>query len=119
MQRLIDGDVANNVGGWQWTAGTGTDAAPYFRIFNPVEQSKKFDPDGMYIKRWLPELAHVPNTFVHQPHQLSHEQQVGYEVVIGRDYPSPIVDHAKQRDRALAMYKSARSVKNTNNYPHL
>jgi len=67
MQHLIDGDPAANNGGWQWTAGTGTDAAPYFRIFNPVLQSKKFDPNGDYIRKWVPELAHLDSTIIHAP----------------------------------------------------
>jgi deoxyribodipyrimidine photo-lyase len=109
MQRLIDGDVANNVGGWQWTAGTGTDAAPYFRIFNPVKQSEQHDPTGAYIRRWLPELAHVPDSYIHAPYRMPHDAQVRSGCLIGRDYPAPIVDHEAQRERALALYGAARS----------
>ena len=72
MRCLVDGDPAANNGGWQWTAGTGTDAAPYFRIFNPVTQGRKFDPDGDYVRRWLPELAGVPGPAVHEPLSLIH-----------------------------------------------
>ena len=92
---LVDADVANNVAGWQWTAGSGADAAPYFRVFNPTLQGERFDPDGDYVRRWLPELADLPPAHIHQPWRfVSH----------GR-YPAPIVDHAAARDRALAAYK--------------
>ena len=109
MQQLIDGDPAANNGGWQWTAGTGTDAAPYFRIFNPILQSKKFDPHGRYIRRWLPELADVPNQFLHEPWRMPLDLQDGINCYIGQDYPGPIVDHAAARERALATYKQASS----------
>lgn len=108
MQYLLDGDVANNVGGWQWTAGTGTDAAPYFRVFNPVGQSEKFDPQGKYIRRWLPELAHLPDQFIHAPFNMSAAEQRHFGVIIGRDYPAPIVDHNAQREKALRMYAAAK-----------
>ena len=107
MQQLIDGDPAPNNGGWQWTAGTGTDAAPYFRIFNPVLQSKKFDPHGIYIRRWLPELAAVPNKYVHEPWRMSDGVQKQANCHIGQDYPRPIVDHAAARKRTLDAYKQA------------
>ncbi len=107
MRHLIDGDPAANNGGWQWTAGTGTDAAPYFRIFNPITQSKKFDPQGRYIRRWLPELGGVPDEHIHEPWLMSHEDQVRCGCIIGRDYPAPIVNHAAARERALSAYKSA------------
>mgnify|MGYP005841664647 CR=1 FL=1 len=113
MQHLLDGDVANNVGGWQWTAGTGTDAAPYFRIFNPVAQSEKFDPEGNYIRRWLPELAKLPAKFIHAPFSMSAAEQQHFGVVIGRDYPPPIVDHGAQREKALRMYGAAKQDKDT------
>jgi len=92
MRWLVDGDLAANNGGWQWTAGTGTDAQPYFRIFNPVSQSRKFDADGAYIRRWVPELRSVPDIFVHAPWEM--EQPPA-------DYPLPIVDHSFARQRAL------------------
>ena len=104
MRCLVDGDPAANNGGWQWTAGTGTDAAPYFRIFNPVTQGRKFDPDGDYVRRWLPELAGVPGPAVHEPWRLSAAAQQAAGFVLGRDYPHPIVDHAAARERALAVY---------------
>lgn len=107
MQHLVDGDPAANNGGWQWTAGTGTDAAPYFRVFNPILQSKKFDPSGSYIRRWLPELALVPDQYIHEPWQMSLAMQYEIGCIIGQDYPAPIVDHKKARKRALAAYKEA------------
>jgi deoxyribodipyrimidine photo-lyase len=108
MQHLIDGDPASNNGGWQWTAGTGTDAAPYFRIFNPVLQGKKHDPEGTYVRRWLPELSRVPHRFVHAPWQMPLHMQTETGCVIGRDYPAPIVDHIQARERTLAAFARAR-----------
>ena len=105
MQHLLDGDPAANNGGWQWAAGTGTDAAPYFRIFNPILQSKKFDPDGRYIRRWLPELAQVPVKFIHEPWAMSPDVQAQAGCIIGQDYPQPLVDHAAARQRTLLAYK--------------
>jgi deoxyribodipyrimidine photo-lyase len=105
MQRLLDGDPAANNGGWQWTAGTGTDAAPYFRVFNPLLQGKKFDPLGAYVKRYVPELADVPDEFIHEPWKMSMEQQGQFCCMIGVDYPAPIVDHAVARARVLDAYK--------------
>lgn len=104
MNNLIDGDPAANNGGWQWTAGTGTDAAPYFRIFNPVTQGLKFDPDGDYVRRWVPELAKVPAPAIHEPWKMGALEQRTAGCVIGRDYPFPIVDHAAARERTLAAY---------------
>ena len=101
MQQLVDGDQAANNGGWQWAAGTGTDAQPFFRIFNPTSQGEKFDPDGTYVKRWVPELARVPTKFIHTPWKLSPSER---EHLGCTSYPQPIVDHAAQRTRALAMY---------------
>jgi deoxyribodipyrimidine photo-lyase len=108
MQHLVDGDPAANNGGWQWTAGTGTDAAPYFRVFNPVLQGQKFDPQGAYVRCWLPELARVPDRFIHQPWRMPLEVQRGAGCIIHRDYPAPIVDHAWARERVLAAYAQAR-----------
>ncbi len=107
MEHLVDGDPASNNGGWQWTAGVGTDAAPYFRIFNPVLQSEKFDPEAAYIRRWLPELARVPARYIHAPWRMPDEVQRQAGVVIGKDYPAPIVDHALARERTLAAFKAA------------
>jgi deoxyribodipyrimidine photo-lyase len=109
MQHLIDGDTAANNGGWQWAAGTGTDAQPYFRIFHPVNQGEKFDPHGHYVKKYLPQLQHVPPKYIHQPWLLPAGEMRAARVVIGADYPAPIVDHATQRLAALALYKSVKN----------
>jgi len=95
LDRLVDADLASNQHGWQWVAGCGTDAAPYFRIFNPTTQGKKFDPDGIYVRRWVPELRGVPDRFVHEPWRLD-EPPAGY--------PPPLVDHAEEREEALRRY---------------
>jgi deoxyribodipyrimidine photo-lyase len=108
MQHLVDGDPAANNGGWQWTAGTGTDAAPYFRIFNPILQGKKHDPDGVFVRRWLPELARVPAKHLHAPWKMPDEVQREVVCVIGQHYPAPIIDHAWARERTLAAYAQAR-----------
>jgi deoxyribodipyrimidine photo-lyase len=100
MQNLLDADLAANNGGWQWTAGTGTDAAPYFRIFNPILQSKKFDPNGDYIRRWVPELSGLPQSQIHQPWEKD-------GAVLG--YPDPIIDHRFARERTLAAYKAVKA----------
>ncbi len=98
MQHLVDGDLASNQHGWQWTAGTGTDAAPYYRVFNPVTQGLKFDPDGEYVRRWIPELAGLSGKAAHEPWK--HGGAAGY--------PDPIVDHAVERQVALDRYAAAR-----------
>ena len=104
MNHLVDGDLANNNGGWQWAAGTGTDAAPYFRIFNPVLQSERFDPDGAYVRRWVPELAALPPRYLHAPWQAPPLVLAEHGVTLDETYPAPIVDHGEQREHALAMY---------------
>ncbi len=109
MQHLIDGDPAANNGGWQWTAGTGTDAAPYFRVFNPVLQSKRYDPEGAYIRRWVPELADVPDEVIHHPWTMSRAQQERCGCMIRLAYPAPIVEHKAARERAIAAYDRARA----------
>lgn len=108
MRHLVDGDLASNNGGWQWAAGTGTDAAPYFRIFNPVSQSLRFDPDARYVKRWVPELARVPAPLVHAPWEAPPLVLAEHGVTLGSDYPFPVVDHAAQREKALAMYRAVK-----------
>jgi deoxyribodipyrimidine photo-lyase len=106
MQKLVDGDLASNNGGWQWAAGTGTDAQPYFRIFNPVTQGEKFDSNGDYVRRYLPQLRSVPAKFVHSPWNMSWAEQELCGCVLGKDYPEPIVDHATQRKKSLKVYES-------------
>lgn len=106
MQHLLDGDPAANNGGWQWTAGTGTDAAPYFRVFNPVLQGRKFDPHGDYVRRWVPELAAVPAKFIHEPWKMPAEVQRRAGCTIGKEYPMPVVDHIAARNRVLAAYRN-------------
>ncbi|HET7722296.1 MAG TPA: FAD-binding domain-containing protein, partial [Acidimicrobiales bacterium] len=100
MQHLVDGDLASNQHGWQWTAGTGTDPAPFHRVFNPTLQAQRFDPDGAYIRRWVPELAALGAPEVHEPWASPAGAPAGY--------PSPIVDHAAERADALARLASVR-----------
>ncbi len=98
---LLDYNEANNVSGWQWVAGSGADAAPYFRIFNPILQGEKFDKEGHYVKKWLPELNNVPKKFIHKPWELKDESILKLD----KDYPSPIVNHEKARAKALSAFK--------------
>ncbi|MEQ8405401.1 MAG: deoxyribodipyrimidine photo-lyase [Oceanicaulis sp.] len=102
---LVDADLANNAAGWQWTAGSGADAAPYFRIFNPVSQGEKFDPDGTYVRKWIPELANLPKRFIHAPWTADRDTLANAGVVLGKDYPDPIVDHGEARKKALAAFE--------------
>ncbi len=102
---LVDSDLANNTFGWQWTAGCGADAAPYFRIFNPTLQGRKFDPEGEYVRRWVPELAKLPKRWIHEPAAASPMDLAGAGIVLGRDYPHPIVEHRTARERALESYR--------------
>jgi deoxyribodipyrimidine photo-lyase len=108
MQQLVDGDPAANNGGWQWAAGTGTDAVPYFRIFNPVTQGERFDPQGSYVRMWVPELEGVPAPWIHKPWEAPEGILRRAGVVLGKTYPRPIVDHADARLRALQTFASAR-----------
>src|SRR5512139_362091 len=105
--KLIDFDLAANSGGWQWAASVGCDAQPWFRIFNPVTQSEKFDPEGRFIRRYLPELDKVPDRYVHAPWTMPVAEQQRVSCVIGHDYPAPMVDHAVQRGLALALFRRA------------
>ena len=102
--QLNDFDLSANNGGWQWAASSGCDAQPYFRIFNPVSQSEKFDPEGKFIRRYVPELSKVPDKYIHAPWTMGRLEQEALGVVIGRDYPGPIVDHAAARAKTLARY---------------
>jgi deoxyribodipyrimidine photo-lyase len=108
-QHLADADLAANNGGWQWSASTGTDAAPYFRVFNPTLQGKTFDPHGAFVRAMLPALANVPDKYVHEPWTMPPLLQAEMNCVIGRDYPAPIVDHAFARQRAIGVYGSVLS----------
>jgi deoxyribodipyrimidine photo-lyase len=99
---LVDADLANNTLGWQWVAGCGADAAPYFRIFNPVTQSERFDAAGAYIRQWVPELAGLSDTQIHAPWQVAPEALLKAGIVLGETYPRPIVGHTEARSRALA-----------------
>jgi deoxyribodipyrimidine photo-lyase len=109
MKHLLDGDPASNNGGWQWIAGTGTDAAPYFRIFNPVLQGKKFDPRGTFVRKWVPELSAVPDAFIHTPWVMPDYVQSQTGCRIGKNYPAPIVDHATARQYALEAYRKEKN----------
>jgi deoxyribodipyrimidine photo-lyase len=101
---LVDADLANNTLGWQWTAGCGADAAPYFRIFNPVLQGARFDPNGAYVRRWVPELARLPDKFLHQPCAAPAAALATAGLRLGRDYPEPIVDLKASRKQALERF---------------
>jgi deoxyribodipyrimidine photo-lyase len=103
---LLDFNEANNVAQWQWVAGCGADAAPYFRIFNPILQGEKFDKEGLYTKKWVPELKNMPNEFLHKPWELEIKHQEAIKIIIGKDYPKPIVNHSNARDEALEAFKS-------------
>jgi len=102
---LVDADLANNSASWQWVAGCGADAAPYFRIFNPVAQGQKFDPDGNYVREFVPELGKLPANHIHSPWTAPDDVLDKAGVKLGESYPHPIVDHAVARNRALEGYK--------------
>ncbi|MDB2447268.1 DNA photolyase family protein [bacterium] len=104
-ENLLDYDLASNNGGWQWAASTGCDSQPYFRIFNPYTQSKKFDPDGKFLRQELPELKSFPSKFIHEPQLAPKTVQKHSGCIIGKHYPKPIVDHKAQREKALKLYK--------------
>ena len=103
---LLDFNKANNVAQWQWVAGCGADAAPYFRIFNPILQGEKFDKNGDYVKKWVPELKNVPNKFIHKPWEMELRYQEVIKTIIGKDYPNPIVVHEQARAAALEAFQS-------------
>jgi deoxyribodipyrimidine photo-lyase len=105
---LVDADVASNPFNWQWVAGCGADAAPFFRIFNPILQGEKFDAKGDYVRRWCPELGKLPDKFVHRPFEANQEVLKKAGIALGKDYPKPVVDHAKARDMALEALKATR-----------
>ncbi|WP_017932642.1 cryptochrome/photolyase family protein [Robiginitomaculum antarcticum] len=105
---LVDADPASNAASWQWVAGSGADASPYFRIFNPFTQGEKFDPDGDYVRRWVPELKHMPAKFIHRPWDAPALVLKEADVKLGGNYPKPIVDHKAAREEALGRYKDSR-----------
>jgi deoxyribodipyrimidine photo-lyase len=105
LDTLVDADLANNTMGWQWVAGCGVDAAPYFRIFNPVTQGEKFDPEGVYVRRWVPELAGLPDEWIHKPWEAPPPMLAAAGVQLGTTYPRPMVDHAEARHAALEAFQ--------------
>ena len=107
---LIDADIANNTASWQWVAGCGADASPYFRIFNPILQGEKFDVDGEYTKRWVPELERLPKKYLHKPWEATLEVLSTAGVELGTNYPYPVVDHKQARELALSRYQEMKSI---------
>src|SRR5262249_3711442 len=105
---LVDADLANNTMGWQWAAGCGADAAPYFRIFNPILQGEKFDPAGNYVRRWMPELARLPEKWIHKPWKAPEEVLRTAGIRLGEDYPRPVVNHEEARAQALKAFAETR-----------
>jgi deoxyribodipyrimidine photo-lyase len=105
---LVDADLASNSGGWQWVAGCGTDAAPFFRIFNPVAQGERFDADGAYVRRWLPELSRLPDRVIHRPWEATPLELAAAGVRLGEQYPNRLVEHGAARARALAAFARQR-----------
>ena len=103
---LVDADIGSNSAGWQWISGCGADASPYFRIFNPILQGQKFDPEGEYVKKYVPELQNVTNKFIHNPWDMPEENQISCGCRIGKEYPNPIVDLKETRNRALSAFKT-------------
>jgi len=105
---LVDADLASNTLGWQWAGGCGADAAPYFRIFNPITQGKKFDADGAYVREYVPELKKVPDKYLHEPWDMPEEVQRACGVILGETYPHPVIEHRKGRERALEAFESVK-----------
>ncbi|ODA66229.1 Deoxyribodipyrimidine photo-lyase [Methyloligella halotolerans] len=106
---LVDADLANNASNWQWVAGSGADAAPYFRIFNPILQSEKFDPEGEYIRRWVPELKDLESKDLHAPFEASASSLSEAGIDLGKTYPKPMIEHSKGRQRALDAYDKVKN----------
>jgi deoxyribodipyrimidine photo-lyase len=105
---LVDADVGSNPANWQWVAGCGADAAPYFRVFNPILQGEKFDPDGSYVRRFVPELTRLPAPLIYQPWTATPMELASAGVNLGNNYPAPIIEHRRGRERALAAYATVR-----------
>jgi deoxyribodipyrimidine photo-lyase len=110
---LVDADPAANPASWQWTAGSGADAAPYFRVFNPITQGQKFDADGAYVRKWCPEIAALPNKFLHAPWTADKQVLAKAGVALGTDYPKPMIAHELGRKRALEAYETLKSRRET------
>lgn len=110
QEQLIDYDSANNIGGWQWASSTGADSVPYFRIFNPTTQSERFDKEGLYIKQAIPELSKINNGKIHDPSKLSDAEQDSFGVIMGKDYPWPIVSHKNRRKMAIELYEQSKEI---------
>ena len=108
---LLDADLANNSASWQWVAGSGADASPYFRIFNPILQGQKFDPDGVYVRRWCPELSQLDLKYLHSPFDAPDAVLKQAGITLGKTYPKPLVDHAAARSAALDGYKAVKDAK--------
>lgn len=106
---LVDADLANNTSSWQWISGSGADAAPYFRIFNPISQGPKFDPKGEYVRKWCPELSELPDNLIHRPHEATQMELRAAGIELGKTYPAPMVDHKQAREAALAGYEAVKS----------
>jgi deoxyribodipyrimidine photo-lyase len=106
---LVDADAASNAANWQWVAGSGADASPFFRIFNPILQGEKFDPDGTYVRRFVPELEKLDAAWIHKPFAAPEAALRRAGVDLGKTYPKPIVDHGHARERALAAFKSLKA----------
>jgi deoxyribodipyrimidine photo-lyase len=114
---LVDADLANNTMGWQWVAGCGADASPFFRIFNPITQGIKFDPDGRYVRKWVPELAGLPSPQIHQPWETPPLLLTEANICLGKTYPHPMIDHAEARNRALLAYRQFKKRKSSQSTP--
>jgi deoxyribodipyrimidine photo-lyase len=108
MRHLLDGDEAQNNGNWQWSASVGADAQPYFRVFNPVRQQRRFDPNGVYVRRWVPEIAALPDEHLAEPWAAPPEVQAEARCVIGVDYPAPLVDLQSSREEAIERFRAQR-----------
>jgi deoxyribodipyrimidine photo-lyase len=103
---LVDGDLANNAASWQWVAGCGADAAPYFRIFNPIIQGEKFDAKGEYVRKWVPELSGLPDRFLHKPWECPAALLASAGIRLGKTYPLPLIEHARARENAMQAFES-------------
>ena len=106
---LVDADAGSNPANWQWVAGCGADAAPYFRVFNPILQGKTFDPEGSYVRRWVPELAGLDSALIHEPWRATPLELASAGIELGVTYPAPLVDHRAGRERALSAYAKLRA----------